>query len=62
MESNADHTYPRIAGRVCVSEEANPNGLGVIVSQTPWTVVVRMDVDGIDYLFGKNVIDKIGED
>ena len=59
MDANSDHIYPQIAGRVRVSALASPHGDGVVISQTPWTAVVRMDADGRDYEFGKSVIDPI---
>ena len=42
----------RKGDRVVVWPHSNPNGSGEIVSADRWTASVRMDSDGLTYMFG----------
>ena len=45
-----------VGDRVTVSLLAKPNGPGEITRCDEWTCTVRLDADGIEYLFGGNVV------
>ena len=45
-----------IGSRVMVARGANPNGPGVVVRSNEWTVTVKLDRDGIEYLFGNSAV------
>ncbi len=47
--------------RVRIKAGIGPTGTGTIVSETKWTVTVRLDADGVAYEYGRSAVTPIKE-